>query len=210
MYELVCGRLPFGDGMEDLGEIMTAIMEAPLTFPQTYTDPSGRRLITRLLTKERCFRFGMGITGWEEVKADLFFLHESECIFEALAARELTPPFVPETEIYPTEQRLGEEATLSDAEELGGTGTRDSKKQKLVQLFKRFDVNGDGRISRSELGALLLMLNPKGFTQEELCKMMDAIDTNKDGYVDYEEFSTWVFSTHARHFCSVVGLKVHN
>lgn len=55
------------------------------------------------------------------------------------------------------------------------------------RIFKRFDENGDGQISSIELGQTLQMLG--SITPEEVKYMMDEIDTDKDGFISFQEFT---------------------
>lgn len=55
------------------------------------------------------------------------------------------------------------------------------------RIFKRFDANGDGKISSSELGETLKTLG--SVTPEEIQRMMAEIDTDGDGFISYEEFT---------------------
>ncbi|MCD7455606.1 Polcalcin Nic t 2 [Datura stramonium] len=55
------------------------------------------------------------------------------------------------------------------------------------RIFKRFDGNGDGQISAAELGETLQALG--SVTPEEVKYMMDEIDTDKDGFISFEEFT---------------------
>uniref|UniRef100_A0A7N0UUP4 EF-hand domain-containing protein n=1 Tax=Kalanchoe fedtschenkoi TaxID=63787 RepID=A0A7N0UUP4_KALFE len=54
------------------------------------------------------------------------------------------------------------------------------------RIFKRFDANGDGKISSSELGEALKSLG--SVTAEEVQRMMKEIDTDGDGFISFEEF----------------------
>ncbi|XP_075512679.1 polcalcin Ole e 3-like [Primulina tabacum] len=54
-------------------------------------------------------------------------------------------------------------------------------------IFKRFDENGDGKISAAELGEALKTLHSA--TAEEVKRMMDEIDTDGDGFISFEEFT---------------------
>lgn len=57
----------------------------------------------------------------------------------------------------------------------------------MLQIFKRFDQDGDGFIEKEELGKLLSKLDEEA-TSEELDGMMKIADENGDGVVSYEEF----------------------
>ncbi|KAG6607008.1 Polcalcin Nic t 2, partial [Cucurbita argyrosperma subsp. argyrosperma] len=53
------------------------------------------------------------------------------------------------------------------------------------RIFKRFDANGDGQISATELGDAL---NGIGVSSEDAKRMMDAIDKDGDGFISFQEF----------------------
>ncbi|KAL3844924.1 hypothetical protein ACJIZ3_002327 [Penstemon smallii] len=55
------------------------------------------------------------------------------------------------------------------------------------RIFKRFDANGDGKISAAELGEALKTLG--SVTVEEIKRMMSEIDTDGDGHISFEEFT---------------------
>lgn len=57
----------------------------------------------------------------------------------------------------------------------------------LEQVFKKFDVNGDGKICSSELGSIMGSLGQPA-TQEELQNMIKEVDADGDGYIDLDEF----------------------
>lgn len=57
------------------------------------------------------------------------------------------------------------------------------------RIFKRFDTNGDGKISSVELGESLKTLGQ--ITAEEVQSMMDEIDIDKDGFISYDEFTAF-------------------
>nr|O81092.1 RecName: Full=Polcalcin Ole e 3; AltName: Full=Calcium-binding pollen allergen Ole e 3; AltName: Allergen=Ole e 3 [Olea europaea]AAD05375.1 calcium-binding pollen allergen [Olea europaea] len=57
------------------------------------------------------------------------------------------------------------------------------------RIFKRFDANGDGKISSSELGETLKTLG--SVTPEEIQRMMAEIDTDGDGFISFEEFTVF-------------------
>ncbi|KAK9683119.1 hypothetical protein RND81_10G118000 [Saponaria officinalis] len=55
------------------------------------------------------------------------------------------------------------------------------------RIFKRFDTNGDGKISSSELGDALKTLG--SVTSEEVARMMAELDTDGNGFISFEEFT---------------------
>ncbi|KAJ0500111.1 putative EF-hand domain-containing protein [Helianthus annuus] len=57
------------------------------------------------------------------------------------------------------------------------------------KVFNKFDANGDGKISISELGSILAALGGGSVTPEnELKVVMAEIDTDNDGFIDLQEF----------------------
>mmetsp|Transcript_10706 Transcript_10706/g.11974 ORF Transcript_10706/g.11974 Transcript_10706/m.11974 type:complete len:173 (+) Transcript_10706:93-611(+) len=73
-------------------------------------------------------------------------------------------------------------------------GDDDPAIEKVVEVFRAWDRDGDGTISRDELERVLIVLNPS-FTKKDMSKVMKAADKNGDGVIDYEEFADWLSST---------------
>lgn len=59
--------------------------------------------------------------------------------------------------------------------------------QELLDSFKFFDRDGDGRISKEELGAVVRSLGQK-VSDADLEMLMWEVDTNGDGFIDQAEF----------------------
>merc|ERR1712100_929293 len=57
----------------------------------------------------------------------------------------------------------------------------------VERIFKRFDANGDGKISSSELGEALKTLGSA--SPDEIQRMMSEIDTDGDGFISFNEFA---------------------
>ncbi|PWA66190.1 Calcium-binding EF-hand [Artemisia annua] len=58
----------------------------------------------------------------------------------------------------------------------------------VEKVFKKFDVNGDGKISITELGSILTSLSGSVTPETELKSVMKEIDTDGDGFIDLNEF----------------------
>ncbi|KAK6119986.1 hypothetical protein DH2020_046274 [Rehmannia glutinosa] len=59
--------------------------------------------------------------------------------------------------------------------------------EELEQVFNKFDVNGDGKISASELGSIMGSLGHPA-TEEELKTMIQEVDSDGDGFISLKEF----------------------
>ncbi|KAI4357551.1 hypothetical protein L6164_001491 [Bauhinia variegata] len=57
----------------------------------------------------------------------------------------------------------------------------------LEQVFKKFDVNGDGKISASELGSIMASLG-EPTSEEELIGIIKGVDSDGDGCINLDEF----------------------
>lgn len=207
LYELMCGRLPFGDGLETDFEIMASIMEEELTFPAKYNDQAGRKLITGLLSKSVDSR--LGVKGWQEVKTAKFFkAGVSGDLFSQILGREIEPPSVPQREQYSNESTLNEKISLSDSEELAESQTAQLRDQ-ILDIFRRFDSDGNGKLDAQEMMAVLRKLNGD-LGDAELQMLIQAADTNGDGIIEFEEFLSWICSPEASPDVFTRVLQIHD
>ncbi|GMH17080.1 hypothetical protein Nepgr_018921 [Nepenthes gracilis] len=62
------------------------------------------------------------------------------------------------------------------------------KMEEVKKVFSRFDTNSDGLISSTELVSVLDALGSET-TPEEVEKMMEEMDADRDGYVNLQEFA---------------------
>ena len=64
----------------------------------------------------------------------------------------------------------------------------------VVKAFKQFDTNGDGSISREELGTVLKRLQPDAWDQGSVDRLLSQADTSGDGQLFIDEFVNWAFA----------------
>lgn len=69
----------------------------------------------------------------------------------------------------------------------GSSGSAVPSNADLEDVFKKFDANGDGKISPSELRDLMRSLGGNA-TDEEVGAMVLEADLDKDGFIDLSEF----------------------
>ncbi|RLN29365.1 putative calcium-binding protein CML10 [Panicum miliaceum] len=71
-----------------------------------------------------------------------------------------------------------------------------AEKDEMERVFRKFDANGDGRISRSELAALFEGVGHAA-TDDEVSRMMEEADADGDGAISLPEFAALVRSADA-------------
>lgn len=59
------------------------------------------------------------------------------------------------------------------------------KEEDLREIFKEFDLNGDGYIQKDELNAVMIKMGQRP-TDDELNAMFNAADKDKDGNIDFD------------------------
>jgi hypothetical protein len=72
-------------------------------------------------------------------------------------------------------------------------GERTEYRFNVLRLFIKYDLDGDGRLSRDELSKCLQAEFPRGVVKSDdqsdsANSLMDELDKNSDNFVDYKEF----------------------
>ncbi|KAL0377997.1 UNVERIFIED_CONTAM: putative calcium-binding protein CML18 [Sesamum radiatum] len=62
--------------------------------------------------------------------------------------------------------------------------------EEVEKVFSKFDTNGDGRISLTELGSILNGLG-SATPADEVARIMSELDTDGDGFIDLNEFKAF-------------------
>lgn len=188
-YELVCGKLPFGDGMDNEHDILVSILEDNLRFPGKYADHAGKKLIQGMLHKQPGKR--TGANTWDDVKDNKFFKAGiTGNIFNMIIGREMEPPVVPAGEEYPPEDDFDGKINLSDADELGSA--EDTIVTRVLEVFRRVKLGGDGCIKKEQLAKVLRVLNAEAFNDQVVDRLWEAVGAKEGGKVKLEDFLAWM------------------
>ncbi|THG11474.1 calcium-binding allergen Ole e 8-like [Camellia sinensis] len=68
--------------------------------------------------------------------------------------------------------------------------------EEVRKVFNRFDTNGDGKISLTELVHVMKALG-SDTSEDEVKRMMEEIDTDRDGFISLDEFANFYRSSSA-------------
>ncbi|EXC24980.1 hypothetical protein L484_009269 [Morus notabilis] len=71
---------------------------------------------------------------------------------------------------------------------IGSTSSATTSESGFRSAFDVIDVDRDGKISRDDLRAFYSGFSSGGFDESTIGSMIKAADSNKDGFVGYEEF----------------------
>lgn len=64
--------------------------------------------------------------------------------------------------------------------------------RKMKEIFRKYDLDGDGVISQAQLEEILQKICP-GLAKKEVDQMFRKIDKNNNGTLEYEEFVNLMF-----------------
>jgi len=204
LFELVTGKLPFGDDKRTEHDVLISVLEDPLRFPGKYADNAGRNFMTQILNKVPERR--LGAKGWEEVKVHKYFkAGVVGNLFTNIVGREVEAPIIPAGEEYECEAKLAVKTTMSDAEELGGT--EDLVIQRVLQVLRKVKLGGDGRLGKKQLTKVLRVLDANTFNDQAVDRVWTALGAQEDGRIQLEEFLSWISVDDGEAFAKALSLQ---
>lgn len=65
----------------------------------------------------------------------------------------------------------------------------EAAESRIRGIFRNWDASGHGRISAEDMRAVLLKL---GVPEESVQRIFEAADSNRDGWIEYDEFLAWI------------------
>ena len=173
LYIMLSGKVPFpGDSNK---EIIENVIKGEYHFDhETFKNvsPQAKDLISRLLVKDVSKRFNA-----QEAYNHPWVLKIQDDT-EAVVAQEA----------FENMKKFYEAANFKKATLIYLAAKLPEKDlDELRKLFIALDSNGDGKITLDEFSKALVNFGI-GYTPEECRALMDKLDTNNNGYIDYTEF----------------------
>lgn len=195
LFILLCGYPPFGGSSDQ--EILKRVEKGKFTFdPQDWANISSevKDLIKAMLEYDPTKRISATdalqhpwVRNYADDKTKKDKL-DAPLLFNALTNMKK----------FHASQKLASAALLF----MGSKLTTQEETKELTAIFSNLDTNHDGQLDRSELIAgysQLMKLKDDGESsvamsleaiQEEVDKILDSVDFDKNGYIEYSEFVT--------------------
>lgn len=187
LYILLCGSPPFSGKTDD--EIFKNISKGSYTFKgNVWNDIStqAKDLISKLLVKDIDKR----LSAEEALSHDWFDYIFSQKSFELIEKQRNSYKMTHLNEIVMSIKNFRAEKKLQQASLSyivhNLTSSEDCKE--LRNIFIAFDLNGDGRLTKDELIQGMCQVMTKGEAEYVIENIMNMIDIDKSGYIEYEEF----------------------
>ncbi|KAJ1287052.1 hypothetical protein BS78_03G401100 [Paspalum vaginatum] len=107
-----------------------------------------------------------------------------------------SPPEIPRRELEAVLRRLGHGAPSDD--ELDAVAAMaacppaadaDADADDLMEAFRVFDADGDGRITAEELRAVMEAILGAGCSLDDCRRMIGGVDADGDGFVGFQDFA---------------------
>lgn len=176
-FILLCGYPPF-NGANDKA-IMQCVLKGQFEFKDpewSHVSEKAKTFIRKMLTVDATQRYSA-----EQALNDTFI---KETVASQRTDTEINMSALENLRNFNANSKLSKAACLYISNFLATKEEKDA----ALKVFQMIDINGDGEITREELlEAYEKYLKPKNSAME-VDRLLELIDTNKSGAIDYSEF----------------------
>lgn len=142
--------------------------------------------------------------GVEHIRLSSVMSHGRMQVKEMPAANRTTPT-APDRNHGRQHLEASSGSAVPELESTGSELEAPGLEAEITDIFRHFDKSRDGLIDPEELSQVLQKLDPEVWTGEALEKVMQAVDRNEDGLINYRDFVAWSCSCDGRAFKDAVG-----
>ena len=176
LYIMLCGYPPFNAESDE--QILERIKKGKFTFPPEEWDtvsPLAKDLVTRMLTFEPSKR----LSAAEALEHKWLIANNNKTVDKKISIRCLN-----NMKKFHAERKLQQASLTYIVNNL----LSKEEKNDLLELFQQFDTNGDGVLSKEEILNGYKTLMPFEDAEKEVERIMNEVDIDKNGTIDYNEF----------------------
>ena len=177
LYLLLAGTPPFDGNTEN--EIIGKIIRGKISFAEPIWEKisnEAKAFIKKMIQADEVKRISA-----EEALNDIWIRKNSEVFFEG--GLSIQPLFTNLKKFHANQKLQQSVLTFIATQLLNKEETRE-----LSEVFRAMDTNSDGKIAKEELLKEYKKTKPLLQAQDEVEKIMNEVDIDKSGYIDYTEF----------------------
>ena len=177
MYILLCGNPPFNGKNDE--DILRSVAKGKYNFAGdnwSNISKEAKDLIAKMLTYDPNER----ISALEAFHHPWIIAFKDNKIFKSPTALHS----LSHLKKFKAGEKIKQAAMTYIASQLVG----DKDKKELKSLFQAMDSNGDGMLSKEEMLDGCKKVFGESFTKEQVEEIFSKVDTDKSGFIDYNEF----------------------